>query len=180
MGSPGGGGGGDNRDGFYLKKIFSGKASPAREGDALSMTKFEEHVVICRPVDKVFAYVADLKNSHKWQTSLESLNITSEKQTGAGATYHIVNRIMGYRIEANGIVSEYEADRCCIYKVVSGLIMGQSRMSVEPFGEGTKLTIEAEADLNTFRLMKSLIASKARKQLSMDLKTLKKVLENES
>jgi len=143
------------------------------------MTRFKHQVVIQKPLSKVFAYATDLKNNIQWQKNLEKLNITSGNSTGPGATYHLVNRIMGQRVEVNGIISEYEVDRQCVYKVISGPVTGQSRLTVEPSDSGTKVTIEAEADLSMFRFLKSLVAGKAKKQLSCDLKLLKDVLEKQ-
>lgn len=143
----------------------------------LGIKKFGDYVVINKPVDKVFAYVSDLTNNQKWQKHLEEFNITSENTTGAGTTYHLVNSIMGYRIEAGGVISEYETNRHCVHKIVSGPIMGQSRMTVEAFEGGTKLTVEAEADLTLFRFLKTIILAKAKKQLATDLNMLKTVLE---
>ena len=77
--------------------------------------KFENSVIINRPVNKVFEFITDLNNNPIWQTDILELAMTSGGRFGLGSTYRCVNRFMGKRIETEGMITGYEPDRACFF-----------------------------------------------------------------
>ncbi len=73
--------------------------------------KFENSVVINRPVKRVFDFVTDISNNPKWQTDILELEVSSEGSIELGSTYRCVNRFLGQRIEAEVVVTDYVPDR---------------------------------------------------------------------
>ena len=158
---------------FQIKlKIIS-----ASEMDAQIM-KFENSVLIKRPVETVFEYVTDFSNNAQWQTDILEMEMTSEGQIGEGSTYRCVNRFLGQRIETEGLITGYEPDRRCIIRITSGPVIGTSDLFFGALNGGTKFTTSGELDLAYFRLAKLLVKHKIKKQLKNDMNQLKAILEN--
>jgi uncharacterized membrane protein len=76
--------------------------------------KIEYSVVINRPVETVFAYVANLENLKQWQSGLiESRPITPGK-TGVGSKVPVVRQLLGQKLEGVAEVVAFEPDRVVV------------------------------------------------------------------
>ena len=142
------------------------------------MLKFRESVIIQQPIETVFTYTTDLNNNTQWQTDVLEVKQTSDGPFGPGATYRCVNKFLGKRIEANGVVSEYEPERKCSFKFTSGPVTGESSYIFEPVSDGTQFTTTGELTLSLFRLAGWIVNRMVREQIKNDLQRLKQVLEN--
>ncbi len=140
--------------------------------------KLENSVTINQPVKKVFDFVTNLKNNTRWQTDILELEMTSEGHFELGSTYRCVNRFMGQRLETEGIITDYMADRTCSFRITSGLVTGESNFFFEAVDGATKFTTTANLDLKYFKFGKILVKRKISKQLKNDMFQLKKILEN--
>ena len=74
------------------------------------MSSFETSILINRPVEEVFAYVADLDTWPSWQSDLVEVKKTSPGPLAAGFTYTVVAIIRGWQEEVNYTVTEFEAN----------------------------------------------------------------------
>jgi uncharacterized membrane protein len=142
------------------------------------MIKFENSVVIEKPVRKVFEFVTDLKNNPKWQTDILELAVTSDGPFELGSTYRCVNRFMGKRVETEGVITDYQPDRACSFRITSGSVTGESSFLFEAVNGATRFTTIAELDLGLFKLGKIVIRHKINQQLKNDMFKLKAILEN--
>ena len=140
--------------------------------------KFENSVIINRPVSKVFEFITDLNNNPKWQTDILELEITSKGRFGPGFTYRCVNRFMGMRIETEAVITNYVPDRACSFQVNSGSMSGDSNFFFESINGATKFTTTADLDLKSFKLGKFVVKRKIYKQMKSDMLQAKKILEN--
>ena len=70
--------------------------------------KFNHSVLIHRPVEKVFEFVAHIENNAKWQSDILEMAMTSPGLLQTGSTYRCVNRFMGQRIETEGLAAELQ------------------------------------------------------------------------
>ena len=142
------------------------------------MMKFENSVMIKQPVKQVFEYVTNPNNNAQWQTDILELEITSEGPFELGSTYRCVNRFMGQRIETEGIITDYEPDCRCAYRITSGSVTGESSFHFEAVDGVTKFTTTANLDLRFFKFGQVFVKRKIYKQLKHDMLQLKKILEN--
>ena len=142
------------------------------------MIAIDENVAIARPVDRVFAFVTDLQNNPLWQTGVILSEKTSEGPLGEGATYRLVNRFMGKRLDSAGIISEYVPNRICSYRFVSGSVDGESSFIFEPAAGGTRFITRGVITLKLLQSVEFLAKRRARRQVKNDLLKLKELLEN--
>ena len=65
-------------------------------------------VQVARPIDEVFAYVADARNRPRWDESVDSEELTSPEPIGVGSTVRTKFRSMDRPYEYTWEIVEYE------------------------------------------------------------------------
>ncbi len=143
------------------------------------MIKIETSVVINRPIDEVFEFMANSENDPQWQSGAQEVMKTSEGPTGVGTTYTTVSRFLGRRLEATVEYTAYEPNKRVAIKATSGPIPFQSETTFEPAaGGGTKVTNNGEGDAGGFfKLAEPLVARMLKRQFDTDTANLKDLLE---
>ena len=140
--------------------------------------KIEYRVVINRPVDTVFAYVANLENLKQWQSGLiESKPITSGP-TGVGSKVAVVRQLLGQKLEGVAEVVAFEPGRVVSVRVTAGPMSVTATNTFEALGNTTRLTSVGELDMEgLLKLAGPLAARGVKKQMEENLENLKKILE---
>jgi uncharacterized membrane protein len=134
-------------------------------------------VSINRPVDEVFAFVADGLNGPKWRPGI--LDIAHASGHGAGAIYRQgVKGPGGRRIAADYEITEYDPPRRLGFKAVAGPVHPSGQYRFADTDGATMLTFSLDVSLSGW---KRLVMSRAVQQ-TMDaevasLDRLKDVLE---
>src|SRR5512133_3018254 len=105
-----------------------------------AMIKEEQSIVIARPIDEVFAFVADQMNAPRWQQGLLEVRRTSETPLGIGTKHTFVRKFMGRRLEATNEYVEYELNRKVALRSTSGPMAFEGSYLTEPADGGTRVT----------------------------------------
>lgn len=141
----------------------------------MSTIKVEETVEIDRPVNEVFAYVADPENLATWT------GIVLEVRKDGGDRFTVVQKFLGRRFETPCEVTASEPNRRYVYRSVGGPIPYTFSYTLEPSGAGTRFTNTGEGEPgNFFRLVGPVFEKAAKRQMRHDLDTLKDLLESTS
>lgn len=141
--------------------------------------KIETSVVINRPIEEVFVYSTDPKNTPKWQTGLLESRLTSAGPIGVGSTIRDVRVFMGRQAASTVQVIVYEPNKEFTLKVESSEIRFKTRHLYESTGDGTQVTFIAEGTpKGFFKHVARLIARKMQQQFESDFLKLKHVLED--
>jgi hypothetical protein len=72
------------------------------------MEGFELSIVINRPIEEVFAVLANLENDVKWRREWVDARKTSGGPIGVGSTFRLVGQFLRWRSETEYEVIEYE------------------------------------------------------------------------
>ena len=139
------------------------------------MAAFSIGVVIARPVEDVFGYLAKPENETQWQQDLIESRQTSTGAMGVGATGEDVRRSMGRRMVTSWTCTAFEPDRRFAFKVAKPVPFVAEYL-FEAVPEGTRLTMSAEPAGFT-RLLWPVITRAGRKQYEANFAALKRVLE---
>ena len=84
------------------------------------MPSAEHTVTIARPIDEVYAFVADGTNNPRWRSGVIEISRTSE-QDGLGATYRqVLTGPGGRRIDGDYRVTAYDPPRRLGFEVTAG------------------------------------------------------------
>ncbi len=139
------------------------------------MARFAQSVIIDRPVEEVFAFLARLENETLWQQGLIEAKVTSDGPIGVGSTGEEVRSSMGRRVTTAWTVTAWEPDRRFAFKVTKPVPFTAAYDFATVPG-GTRVEITAEPT-GFSRLLWPLIAGTGRKQYETDFAKLKQVLE---
>lgn len=142
------------------------------------MVKVEGTVVINRPIEEVFAFLANPDNASQWQGSVLESKQTSEGPVGVGTTGQAASQFLGRRIESTWEVTEYELNRKATLKTTSGPVPYEQSATLESVDEGTKVTLVAEYEVGGFfKLAEPIVARMAQRQAEGDFANLKDLVE---
>ncbi len=144
--------------------------------------RLEKSIDVRQPVERVFAYVTSTEHFPEWASAIVEVRQTSPGPAGQDATYAIVAKFLGRRIETATRVTAYEPPRRVVYATTFGPLPAEATWTLEPRPDGTRLTYSVEADeaaaRRLFKLAQPLLVAAARRQWTSDLETLKDLLES--
>ena len=142
------------------------------------MIKLKHSVVINRPVDEVFAFLANPENEMLWNQSTQKSEQTSEGPMGVGTTVNIVTRFLGQSIDSTWEVTEYEVNRRRAIKSTSGPMPFEFVQTFESVEGGTKLTGTGQIEAGGFfKLAEPVVGRMAKRQQETTFANLKDILE---
>jgi uncharacterized protein YndB with AHSA1/START domain len=139
--------------------------------------RLEHSLVVRRPPEQVFAFVADPANLPAWQLGIAEVRPLSPEPS-LGSQHVEVRIFLGKRIEQTLEVTAFEPPSRLDLAVVDGpLALRVSHMFSEDVA-GTLLDVVGEGDVGTlFRLAEPLVVRAVKRQSRIDFERLKQVLE---
>ncbi len=141
------------------------------------MIRVEKSVMIDRPSDDVFAYVADQRNAIHWQSGIVEIRRLSDGPPGVGTRHAFVRTLMGRQIAGENEYVDYEPGRRVAFRTTSGPALLASYI-VEPTTAGTRLTATIEMDVSgVLSLAEPLVAAGLRRDVVANLRRLQTILE---
>jgi hypothetical protein len=139
-----------------------------------------EHVV-AQPVERVFAFMADVRNRPRWQENTHDVVLLTDGEPGLGTRWRETARGIGtYEAE----VVEFERD--ALWTEAATVDAGKARITVSFARDGddaqaTRLGIAVEISLRgTRKLMEPVLGPMIRRQMPSDLGRLEALLAEES
>lgn len=134
-------------------------------------------VVIARPIDAVFAFIADGERCPEWRTVVSDIKRVSGD--GVGARYaQGIKGPMGRRVAADYEVTVFEPPRRLEFQTITGPARPHGRYDLEPVDGGTRLTFSLDATLGGLRglLLGSIVQRTMDSEVRM-LESAKRILE---
>jgi uncharacterized protein YndB with AHSA1/START domain len=145
------------------------------------MIRIEESVMIKRPVEKVFAYISDVKTWPKWDSGLVKADLTSAGQMSVGTTIRGDMRAMGRLMALTARVAEYEPNKKWGGSVSLPGIQMEEHFTFDSREGGTNLTRVYDMQLHGFlKLLSPMVISSMRNGSKKSLSNLKSILETQA
>ena len=143
------------------------------------MVKVEASVDIDRPIDEVFAYVADPAKTPEWSSMALECSLEGSGPIGVGSRIMTVGKFLGRRAESTSEVTRYDPPHKFSLRVVSGPIHGASlERQLESIGEGTRYRSRLVGESSGFfKLADPILEALLKRTVDTDLQTLKAILE---
>jgi len=143
------------------------------------MIAFEVNVVISRPTEEVFRFVADGRNAPRWNSAVQEVKLVSEGPVALDTEYWMARELPRGRVENTYRIVEYEPNERLSIKTTSGPTPFLYRYTFDPVGSGTRLSLKAEASLEGVPRLLSPVASRVVKRgVEANFETLKTLLES--
>jgi uncharacterized membrane protein len=143
------------------------------------MINVQESIIINRPIDEVFAFVANFENHPKWESNFQKVKLLSSTPSGVGITYQCDMKLPGQTATSKFEITEYEVNKKIVFEgEPAGPAKPDGSFLFESVPGGTKITLVPQPKFSgIFKLMESMMAGYVRKQNQDHLKKLKSILE---
>lgn len=140
------------------------------------MPEASNTTTISRPVDEVFAFLADAENDKRWRQSV--VEITRTAGTGVGTTYRqVVSGPGGRRVDADLEITEFVPDQRIAFKTTTGPVRPTGSYDLRDHDGHTEVTFRLAAKLTGPKRLMSPMVSKTMASEVAALAELKRVLE---
>jgi uncharacterized protein YndB with AHSA1/START domain len=142
----------------------------------------EDRIDIARPPEEVFAYVTNPEHWPQWSGPVIEVRSEHPGPLTADATFTVVAKLVGRQFETESRVTEVVKNRLLAYTSTSGPVPSTFTFRFDPTDAGTRVTQTVSTDDEQvvgvfFRLGFPLIEAAYRRQMAVDLATLKDLLE---
>ena len=139
--------------------------------------EFDNTVVIDRPPEDVFAYLADFSNVPKWNYAIDETHKTSDGPVGVGATYE-QTRSIPTRSQESFVVSDFQPNQRLAITGDIGPFSGTLTYELEGSPEGTVLHNRAALQgRGVMRIAGGIVGGRIREAVGANLQKLKQLLE---
>jgi hypothetical protein len=136
-------------------------------------------IEIRAPLEKVFAYTANFRNFVKWQDGVSEATQTPDGPTQANTTFTLTRTFLGRRLQAAGAVTEFIPNQKVAFATTSGPIRIKLAQTFEPIADGTRVTVDLEAEPGGFfKLAEAAMERQLTSAFESQVERLKAVLEN--
>jgi uncharacterized protein YndB with AHSA1/START domain len=126
----------------------------------------------------VFGVIADFEQGPRWQPNMRSAQWTTAPPPRVGSTFEQTAHFMGRDLKATYEVTEYDPPRFVAIRSTSGPFPITVRRTVEPNGDGTRVTEASTGGPGgVARLFSPLLTGLLRRTIRGDYRHLTKLLE---
>lgn len=141
------------------------------------MAQVKSSIIIKRPIEEVFAFVADPRNDLKWRSDVVESNVTSGS-LGVGTTFEFASEFMGRKIETKGEMTVYDPPKRFAWKSIKSPIPVSAVTTFEAVADGTLVVDTADFEPGGFfKIAEPLLIKQAQSSTEKDMKRLKELLE---
>jgi uncharacterized membrane protein len=138
-----------------------------------------DSVIIARPVDMVFAFVADHENLPAWTVGVKQSRCLTTGPPGAGSEYCVVGTLLGRPVESRYQVTAFEPGRSFEGTMAAPMFGFSEQYRFEPAPGGTRVSMSAAVEPHgIFRFLEPVMAAGVRRQVRADHRRLKTLLEH--
>ena len=140
--------------------------------------RYELAIEIARPPAEVYVYLADPTHLPEWQQDVEEVRDAPGGPLAAGGAFTEVRSFLGKRAESRLEVTAAEPGSEFSLRTIAGPVQVSIRHVLEPAGDGTLVSVEAEADAGKLLgLGGPLLRKAAERRARGDFERLKALLE---
>jgi uncharacterized membrane protein len=138
-----------------------------------------DSVVIARPVDVVFAFVADHENLPAWTVGVKQSRRLTAGPATVGSRYRIVGTLLGRPVESSYQITAFEPGSGFEATMTSPMFGFSEQYRFEQDQGGTRVSMSAAVEPHgVFRFLSPIMTVGVRQQVRADHRRLKTVLEH--
>lgn len=142
------------------------------------MINLDLGTLIDRPVQDVFAFIANPANMSKWNSAVVNMEQITPGAVGMGTKFRTVGEILGRRIEGEMQVIAFEPDSRYGFQMNAGPLQVNVTLTFKTVGTGTKLSLNAQGNPGgVFKLAEGVLVGRVKSMMEENLARLKSVLE---
>jgi carbon monoxide dehydrogenase subunit G len=140
----------------------------------------ENSVLIARPIEDVFGFLAVPQNNEQWMSAVVATKRTATEPVTLGETFQHTVKFLGRTFDVTFEVIELDSPTRYSVRNNDGPIEFRGSYQLEQSDDKTRFTFVLEGDPgNFFRFGMGMVERTARRQFATDLATLNEVLTAE-
>ena len=112
------------------------------------MARYRTTVRTDRSPESAFAFMADLRNFEQWDPGVQRATQVTGDGGGPDASFDVVVDAPGKGLTLRYETTEYDEPRLVVVRAESKMFTSLDRVEIEPDGDGSLVTYDAELQLN--------------------------------
>lgn len=143
------------------------------------MADFQASVIICEPIEEVFAYFADMKNVPEYMTKVETVEKITEGPINVGSRFNEIRNVRGNLVTAEIEYLSFKENDTFKRRSISNGFTVDYEYTFSELQEGTQVEFEGTLLLKglKMRLMKKILVNMVRAEDGDHVQNAKEVLE---
>ena len=106
-----------------------------------------------RPVDEVFAYLADFSNTEEWDPGVVSAKKRGDGPVTTGTQFEVVSRFLGQELPLDYQIVQYDPPSRVVLEAENENLRSVDTITFEKTARGTRLTYDANLTLKGIRYL---------------------------
>ncbi len=115
------------------------------------MAYYRAELEVRRPIDEVFAYLADFSNTEKWDPGVVSARKQGSGPVTVGTRFEIVSRFLGQELPLEYRIVQYDPPGRVVFEAENDNLRSVDTLTFEKIARGTRLTYDANLTLKGLR-----------------------------
>lgn len=145
------------------------------KSDSLHM---EDSVLINAPINLVFDYVTDFKNTSKWHKNMLKVGWKDQGPHGVGSEYDWIETFAGMKMDIGGVITEWTAPNSFAWKPTTSPYPISGGWTFVEKENSTLVTRYSDNQLKgIYKFFNLLMVPMAKRQVAKELKELKRLIE---
>jgi len=142
------------------------------------MINIDLSILVEKPIKDVFAFIGNLDNMPKWNTTVMGVEQITPGDVGVGTKFKSVGKMLGRRIEGEMQVTAYEPDTKFGIQMNAGPALVNMTISFKTVGTGTEVSLNAQGNPGgLFKLAEPVMQGRVKSIMEENLTRLKSQLE---
>ncbi|MBX2996863.1 MAG: SRPBCC family protein [Caldilineaceae bacterium] len=141
-------------------------------------THMEDTVEIDAPIDAVFAYLADFRNTPKWHMNMKKVGWKKEEPPGLGSEYDWIETFAGQTLVLDGVITSWDPPYSFTWRPTNSPFPITGGWTLTEKASSTVVTRYSDNQLaGIMKLMNFVMLPMAKRQVRLELKELKRLIE---
>jgi uncharacterized protein YndB with AHSA1/START domain len=139
----------------------------------------EDIVVIDAPIEAVFAYIVDFRNTAKWHKNMKKVGWKKDEPPGLGSEYDWTETFAGQTMVLDGVITSWEPPNSFAWRPTNSpypISGGWTLVKKENLTVVTRYSDNQLAGI--MKLMSFIMLPMAKRQVRLELQVLKRLIES--
>jgi carbon monoxide dehydrogenase subunit G len=117
------------------------------------MAHYRAQLDVRRPIDEVFAYLADFSNTQEWDPGVVSAKRRGDGPVAVGTRFAVVAKFFGQELALDYQIVQYDPPSRVVLEAENDNLRSVDTITFEKTGRGTRLTYDANLTLKGIRYL---------------------------
>ncbi len=117
------------------------------------MAYYRAQLDVRRPIDEVFAYLADFSNTEAWDPGVRSAKKCGEGPVAVGTEFEVVSSFLGQELPLTYRVLQLDPPNRIVLEAENDSLRSVDTITFEKTDRGTRLVYDANLALKGFRYL---------------------------